>query len=276
MRGKWSKVTRSFDPEKGGRSASVKAMSGKGIGVLVMLLALGLALAVTPKSRSSPLLLAQQQPVLQVSPTSLSFEGQVGGPAPDPQALTIVNAGGGLMEWHASANAGWIILGGTEGKLSGGRAIQLQVFVNIDGLGASTYQSTITIEAPSAQGSPVQVTVTLTLEPPPKQPAFFKVVDLSVEPSSPVAGSTVTIKATLENTGEEVGTKPVELYIDGVRQDSRSLTLNPGQREMVSFSYTFAFTEPPREIAITVKTPDEERTLYYNDLSGTDPAGQPY
>jgi hypothetical protein len=101
----------------------------------------------------------------------------------------------------------------------------------------------------------------IQVELPPKRPAFFKVVDLSVEPISPVAGSTVTIKATIENTGEEVGTKPVELYIDGVRRDSRSLTLNPGQREMVSFSYTFSATEPPREIAIAVKTPDEERTL---------------
>lgn len=68
--------------------------------------------------------LQAQQPVLQVSPTSLSFQGQAGGSVPDPQYLSIANAGGGIMEWHASRDADWIILGASDGKLSGGREVQ--------------------------------------------------------------------------------------------------------------------------------------------------------
>jgi len=109
--------------------------------------------------------LLAQQPVLQVSPTSLSFEGQVGGPIPDPQYLTIANTGSGIMEWRASADAEWIILGGTRGKLSSGRAVQLLVWVKLERLGAGEYQGTITISSPNAQGSPVQVAVTLILKP---------------------------------------------------------------------------------------------------------------
>jgi PKD repeat protein len=106
--------------------------------------------------------------------------------------LIIANAGGGLMEWRASTNVSWLILGGTEGKLSGGRAIQMWVFVEIAGLGAGTYQGTITIEAPSAQGSPAEVGVTLTLSPKPNQPP---VASFTFQPAKPKVGETVTFDA---------------------------------------------------------------------------------
>jgi parallel beta-helix repeat protein len=101
----------------------------------------------------------------------------------------------------------------------------------------------------------------IQVEVPPKQPAFFKIVSLSVAPTNPVAGSTLTIKAIVENTGEEKSTKPVELYIDGVRQQGFDLALNAGQRWTVSFSYTLPSTEAPRGIVIRVKSPNSEQTL---------------
>ena len=132
------------------------------VALLMVIASLGQVLAMQPAP------LSQDQPILQVSPTSLSFWGQVGGFQPDPQYLTIANVGGGIMEWRASADEGWIILGGTRGKLSGGRAIQLLVWVDIEGLEAGEYQGTVTISSPNAQGSPVYVTVTLTLTTPPR------------------------------------------------------------------------------------------------------------
>jgi PKD repeat protein len=96
------------------------------------------------------------------------------------------------MEWRASTNVSWLILGGTEGKLSGGRAIQMWVFVAIAGLGAGTYQGKITIEAPSAQGSPAEVGVTLTLSPKPNQPP---VASFTFQPAKPKVGETVTFDA---------------------------------------------------------------------------------
>jgi formylglycine-generating enzyme required for sulfatase activity len=108
---------------------------------------------------------AQQQPILQVSPPSLEFQGQAGGPDPDPQWLTLINAGTAPMLWHASADVSWITLGATEGKLSGGRVIQLLVLVKIEGLQAGEYRGKITISAEGAQGSPAVVSVRLALQP---------------------------------------------------------------------------------------------------------------
>jgi parallel beta-helix repeat protein len=188
----------------------------------------------------------------------LSFEGQVGGPTPDPQALTISNAGGRLMEWKASTDAGWIILGAMEGKLSGGRAIQLLVLVEIQGLEVAEYQGTITIEAPGAEGSPAIIAVHLKIEPEPQHPAFFKVIDITVEPRTPIAGMTAAIKPTMENTGDTRGTDRVSLYVDGVFKDSRTLTLEPRGRGSVSFSMTF-FTA--KSYQVEIKTSDDSRSI---------------
>lgn len=133
------------------------------ISILLVLLVMGQFLILTGQSA-----LQAQQPVLEVNPTQLSFEGQAGGPRPDPQYLTIANTGGGVMEWEVSADADWIILGAEGGKLSGGRAIQMLVWVETEDLEAGEHHGTITISSPDARGSPVQVMVTLKLTAPPR------------------------------------------------------------------------------------------------------------
>ncbi len=88
--------------------------------------------------------------------------------------------------------------------------------------------------------------------------AIFKVVDISVEPRSPKVNETVTIRPTLENTGNARGTDLINLYIDGAFKGSRTLTLDPGGRGSVSFSYTF--TEA-RNYRVEIKTSDDSREI---------------
>lgn len=189
---------------------------------LAMIVLLGGALSVSLE----PPLLAQSQPVLQVSPTSLSFEGQAGGPQPEPQYLTIANAGSGIMEWHASADADWIILGAGGGKLSGGREIQLLVLVEIEGLEAGEYQGKITIEASGAQGSPAQVAVTLTLTAPPRlgvSPTSLAFV--AEEGGSNPEPQTVTIK----NSGGDLLSWEATTDADWLKLGAYSGSLTAGQ-----------------------------------------------
>ena len=107
------------------------------------------------------------RPRLEVQPHELSFEGMEGRPNPAPQTLTIANAGEGLLQWQATADVDWILLGATEGTLMPGRSTELRVFASLSGLRAGTYKGTITITAPGAEGSPATVSVTLTVSRPP-------------------------------------------------------------------------------------------------------------
>ena len=119
----------------------------------------------TPDDRRSVEVEVQGRPVLEVSPTSLSFSAKVGGSNPSPRELTITNEGGGLLEWRVTTNVDWILPGVNGGSLEAGVSSKLLVFVSIQGLSAGTHHGTVTISAPGAEGSPVQVEVTLTLSP---------------------------------------------------------------------------------------------------------------
>ncbi len=106
-------------------------------------------------------------------------------------------------------------------------------------------------EANNVASSAIQVQL------PPKRPAFFKVVDLSVEPMSPVAGSTITIKATIENTGGQRAEKRITFYVDGYERDYTYRTLGPGASTEVTFSYRFDYAGT---YAIKIASPDDYST----------------
>jgi parallel beta-helix repeat protein len=99
-----------------------------------------------------------QQPVLQVSPTTLSFSGEVGR-TPPSQIVQITNAGSGTLNWSASADQSWISLS----PASGTAPATMMVSINTTGLEAGRYSGQIMITAPEAQGSPAIVTVSLQL-----------------------------------------------------------------------------------------------------------------
>lgn len=106
-------------------------------------------------------------PVLQVSPSNLSFTATQGGSNPATQSFNIGNGGGGTLNWTVTKTQPWLSLGMTSGTAPSTPA----VFVNIAGLTASTYNDTITVTATGAQNSPQTVGVMLTVNPPPQAPA---------------------------------------------------------------------------------------------------------
>ena len=69
----------------------------------------------------------------------------------------------------------------------------------------------------------------------PGAPAEFVVSNLIVSPTEVEPGETVTITVDVHNVGEEQGTHELELRIDGLVEQSESLTLDGGADTSVSF-----------------------------------------
>lgn len=74
--------------------------------------------------------------------------------------------------------------------------------------------------------------------------AFFDIL-LSSVPDSVTAGDTLTLAATVTNTGEEVGTQTLSFDAEGDRRASRAVTLSAGESESVTFEYETASADVP-------------------------------
>jgi hypothetical protein len=97
----------------------------------------------------------------------------------------------------------------------------------------------VEVRAEDKAGNSRSVSVGYTVER--KKPAYFDITDLSA-PSRANVGDSVSISATVRNTGEERGTQDIKLYIDGSWKDSKSLSLSPGESGTVWFYYTFSYS----------------------------------
>ncbi len=100
-------------------------------------------------------------PVMDVSPTSLTFVGTEGAGSPPNQTLSISNSGGSTLSWSASDNAAWLSLSPTAGTGNG----VVTVSVNTGTLAAGTYNGSITINATGAPSVTLPVTVTVNAAP---------------------------------------------------------------------------------------------------------------
>jgi hypothetical protein len=152
----------SVSPASGGTSGSVRVSvrtSGLAAGTYS-----GTVTITASGSTGSPntvpvTLTVTANPVLTVSPASLTFAYQVGTAAPAAQTLTI---GGVSSTFTAAASGGaWLSVN----PASGGTT-SATVQVNTAGLAAGSYSGTVTITASRSSGSPIAVPVTLTVAPP--------------------------------------------------------------------------------------------------------------
>jgi len=101
-------------------------------------------------------------PVLEVSPLSLSFQGQESGGQPSSQTVSVAinNDITGKSGWSAASSAPWL----TAGPASGSSVLTtVSVSANTTGLTAGTYSGSITITSAGATGSPAAISVNLTL-----------------------------------------------------------------------------------------------------------------
>ena len=71
---------------------------------------------------------------------------------------------------------------------------------------------------------------------PSPEPAKFVVSGLSISPSEVKAGESVTISVDVANSGGTTGTHTVTLKVNGSELATKSLTLDPGQSQGVTFA----------------------------------------
>ncbi len=101
-------------------------------------------------------------PILNVNKTSMTFSANQDGPNPAPQTFNITNGGTGSFNWTVADNKSWLSESPTSGSTTNETDV-VTVSVNVAGLGQGTYNGTITISAPAAQGSPKTINVTLNI-----------------------------------------------------------------------------------------------------------------
>jgi uncharacterized protein (TIGR03437 family) len=114
----------------------------------------------SPVSISVALTVAAGPPTLTVSPQVLTFNYTIGSAAPATQSVSIANAGGGTLAWTASTSAKWVGLSAASGTAPD----TLSVSVNPASLAEGSYPSSVQITSVGATGSPISVSVTLTIQ----------------------------------------------------------------------------------------------------------------
>ncbi|HLJ46992.1 MAG TPA: BACON domain-containing carbohydrate-binding protein [Bryobacteraceae bacterium] len=124
------------------------------------------------------------QPPIQASPSPMSFRAVQGGTAPAAQPLNVT---GSVVSFvSAASSAGW--LGVTEP--AGPTPQSVSVSVNPAGLAAGPYMGVITL-TPLNGGTPLQVTVNLTIAP----PCTFTLTPPSASPTATAGSASITVNA---------------------------------------------------------------------------------
>ncbi|TKJ37932.1 hypothetical protein CEE37_13285 [candidate division LCP-89 bacterium B3_LCP] len=101
-------------------------------------------------------------PVLSVSANSMFFSAEIYGPNPDDQTFEVINSSMGSFNYEITENAGWLSVSpGGGGPVP--PTITETVSVDIMGLPAYDYFTTITVTAPGVIGSPQIIDVTLSV-----------------------------------------------------------------------------------------------------------------
>jgi hypothetical protein len=114
----------------------------------------------SPKSVSVSLVVsAAASPILSASPTTLSFNYQLGAATPATQPISVKSSGAALAFTAAASGGTWLSATPASGTTPG----TVSVAVNPAGLAAGTYSGTVTIASAGAMGSPQTIAVTLVV-----------------------------------------------------------------------------------------------------------------
>ncbi|GAB3036994.1 archaellum stator protein ArlG [Natronobiforma cellulositropha] len=108
----------------------------------------------------------------------------------------------------------------------------------VEGLSQDTdsFRLRLELETTDPTRTPVVSRVDLSATPAPETP-FFEVSDFDA-PDSADDGETITVTATVENTGTEADTQTLAYEFDGVVENTTTVTLAPEESESVSFTHT--------------------------------------
>jgi len=173
-------------------------------------------------------------PNLTANPSSLTFttnEGQ----NPSDQTLEVCNWGNGTVDWSLTDNTAWLTEAPTSGSLGEDQCEDVTVSVNVTGMGAGDYSATITITGSAELKIPVSLHIESAA---PVGPANLSASSLGISPQQIQPGEEVTISINVANTGGETGSYNAVLYINGVVEDSQSVSVAAGASKNVIFTVT--------------------------------------
>lgn len=98
-------------------------------------------------------------PILDVTPSTLSFSATQGGSNPASQDVSVSNGNGGTLAWSVSSDEAWL----SDSPSSGTNSGTVVASIDITGLNVGTYTGHLTFSASGATDSPQTVTVTLSI-----------------------------------------------------------------------------------------------------------------
>ena len=152
-------------------------------------------------------------------------------PGEDPAELTIsatvTNTGETEATQDVRLEVGGNVVDTESLTLAGGQNEDVSFTVDtsaLSDLDAGDYTHAIATDDDSAEG-------TLTIA----QPATFEVSDLDPAEATVAPGDSLTVSATIENTGDLEGTQAVSFTLDGETVTSEDVTLGAGASDTVSF-----------------------------------------
>ncbi|MGD2091652.1 MAG: hypothetical protein PVH61_36095 [Candidatus Aminicenantes bacterium] len=147
------------------------------------------------------------------------------GPTSDPQSFSIINNGGGTLEWSLAVSRNWLGCSPTQGVNNG----EVSVSVDASGLPPGYYTGMITITGVHAVNSPQTVVVSLAVYEPGETAAPFGVFATPID-ETVVSGSIPVTGWVLDDIGvqcvqiyREKGKRLVYIgdavFVEGVRPD---------------------------------------------------------
>ncbi len=157
------------------------------------------------------------------------------------QDLDISSAAQIILSGGAQAkNIFWQVAGqttlGTASVFNGNILCQTTIVLNTGATlnGRALAQTAVTLDANTITMPHTDVT--------PPTPAAFTLSNLAVSPVTVEPGATVTVTVQVQNTGDEQGSTPVELKINGVTEDTETATLDAGASATVTFTVSRSAT----------------------------------
>ncbi len=101
---------------------------------------------------------AATKPALNLSPTSVTFNFQIGGSTPTAQKVATTSSTSTVIPYSASTSTAWLTATG-----SGSTPGSINLSVNPSGLAAGTYTGSVSVTGTGASNSPVSLPVTLNV-----------------------------------------------------------------------------------------------------------------
>ena len=238
-------------------------------------------------------------PKFLVDKTSLEFDAVTTDPNPTSQSFTVTNSGEGTLNYTIIGDAAWFSVSPTNGT-STGNGNSHSVSIDKSSLGEGTYNGTITITDPDALNSPetVDVTLTLSTEPPPKillDKTSLEFDALTTDPNPTSQSFTVTNsgEGTLNYTiiGDEAwfSVSPTDGTSTG-NDNSHSVSIDKSSLGEGTYDGTITITDPdalnsPETVDVTLTLSTEPppeiwvdtTSLEFDDFTtGPDPSSQSF